>query len=145
MPMHAALSFFNKSREMGRTKSKSKSKKAALPLPADSDSITSSEPTYTSTDLLAQASVHLISLEYDQAKSLCERAIQLVEAKSGPSSDGSIELTEAFELLGTVELELGELDVAREVSFFLFLYVDRRGCFTGNLTGSQPDRRDFGS
>lgn len=115
--------------KMGRTKSKSKSKVSPLPSPAVPPP---TAPTYTAADLLAAASVHLISLEYSQAKSLCERAIKLVDSPG--EAQGEKELTEAFELLGTVELELGELDIAREVSFnFYFNSTASASWLVGDL------------
>lgn len=92
---------------MGRSKVKSKK-------PSRTEVVSKAAPAVvmpTPGELLLQ-SAHLIATsEYEQAKSVCavayEGALKL--------KDGKL-CTDALEILGTIELELGELDEARKVS-----------------------------
>lgn len=94
---------------MGRVKSKGKHTRADA-LAALAASAKPAEPTYTTPELLLKAGGLMASQDFELAKKFCERAVEL--AAKGKHAKHS---TEAFEMLGTVELELGELDEAREV------------------------------
>lgn len=102
--------------KMGR--SKSKAKKAAKHLAP----LEKQPPTYTTPELLTQAAQHVAACEYDDAKQLCQVSVQVAQDANDIKG-----LTDSLEILGTVELELGELDIAREVSLgqknFFFLPV----------------------
>jgi len=104
---------------MGRTKQRSKKASKAevhATTPAPS---TSAQPPVTVTveDLLVQSSELIASLQYDLAKQHCVSAIELAtrEAQDRPSETDPRMLRDALEILGTIELELGEVDEAREV------------------------------
>lgn len=99
---------------MGRNKSKSKkgSTSAAVTVAAVVP------PTYTIPELLLQAAQHISSCEYDLARGLCETAVRGAQARIG-TEQGEKDLTESYEMLGTAELELGFLDLAREVRLSL--------------------------
>ena len=94
---------------MGRSKNKTKRPARVEPTPVAS----TSEPTYTTSELLLQAAQHVASCEYELAKAVSVAAVNVandVEDVKG--------LMDSLEILGTVELELGELDEAREVREF---------------------------
>lgn len=111
---------------MGRTKSKSKkaSKAAAFPAaetaPAAS---TSAQPTVTISveDLLVRAAQQIASINYEGAKTLCVQAVELAHKSIQEKTEGADPrmLRDALEILGTVELELGDIEEAREVSLGL--------------------------
>lgn len=74
-------------------------------------------PTVSQTpeDLLLQAAHLIAACLYEEARVVSVQAVDLaVELE-----DATL-LTDALEVLGTVELELGELEAAKEVSAFLF-------------------------
>lgn len=93
---------------MGRTTKKGKR------APPKAPQASTSKPTYTPVELLHQAAALISSSEYESAKTTCQEAVSLAEQNEDKRS-----LMEALEILGTVELELGELDNAREVSYWL--------------------------
>ncbi|GAA5962872.1 hypothetical protein JCM21900_005641 [Sporobolomyces salmonicolor] len=100
---------------MGRTKSKRKQlSKAEIHASAPSASSSSaSEPSLSVQDLLIQSAQHIASLDYDGAKTLCLQAVELAHKQGQEGGDPRL-LRDALEILGTVELELGEVDEARE-------------------------------
>lgn len=65
----------------------------------------------TTTELLVQAAQAINSLQYEQAKELCHAAVEAAN-----EAESVKDVRDALEVLGTVELELGELQGAREVS-----------------------------
>ena len=81
----------------------------------------------TPSELLLQSAQLIASSEYEQAKAVCAVAY-----------DGALNLNDeklcmdALEILGTIELELGELDQAREVSL-----NSSQGSHSGLRTGPQ--------
>lgn len=70
---------------------------------------------------MLQAAQLIGSLQYESAKQCCLTAVELSMQKE----DAKL-CTDSLEILGTVELELGELDAAREVRIFC-----SRGARTG--------------
>ncbi|KAM0755738.1 TPR-like protein [Meredithblackwellia eburnea MCA 4105] len=99
---------------MGRTKKHHKGSKAVLPpfskpQPEAGPSTPSPAPALSPQELLEKVAVLIASVNYEAAKAVCVKAVEgAVEAQ-----DAQI-IRDAFEILGTVELELGELDDARE-------------------------------
>lgn len=92
---------------MGRTKSKSKKSTKTEVVSKAVPAVPEPSPG----ELLLQ-SAHLIATsDYDQAKAVCsvayEGALKIQDEKL---------CTDALEIMGTIELELGELNEAREVS-----------------------------
>jgi 3-oxoacyl-ACP reductase-like protein len=107
---------------MGRTKSKSKkaSKANAFPAAATAPApSTSAQPTVTISieDLLVRAAQQIASINYEGAKKLCLEAVELAHKGVQEKQEGADPrmLRDALEILGTVELELGDIDEAREV------------------------------
>lgn len=70
-------------------------------------------PEFTVIELLHQSAALISSTEYESAKLICIKAVELAELNQDVKG-----MMESLEILGTIELELGELDNAREVSFF---------------------------
>lgn len=91
---------------MGRTKAKSKKVSRA-----DKATPAAPEPQPTPEELMFESARLIASSDYEQAKAVCRVALQqAVELKDSKLC------TDALEILGTVELELRELDEARQVS-----------------------------
>ncbi|GAA5969344.1 hypothetical protein JCM11641_007558 [Rhodosporidiobolus odoratus] len=67
-------------------------------------------------DLLVQSAQHIGSLNYDEAKSYAVQAVNLAhnEMEVKKDHESALMLRDALEILGTVELELNELEPARE-------------------------------
>ncbi|GAA6039037.1 hypothetical protein JCM8097_000168 [Rhodosporidiobolus ruineniae] len=106
---------------MGRTKHRKKqqTKTQAAPVSASAPApSTSAQPptAVTVEDLLVQAAQGIGSLEYQKAKQLCVQAVQLAhqEQQDKPAETDPRMLRDALEILGTVELELDEVEEARE-------------------------------
>lgn len=98
---------------MGRTKQKSKkASRSERPAPAPE------VPPPTVEELLVQSAHFIASVQYEEAKQVTLQALELAVEKEDTKL-----CTDSLEILGTVELELGELDQAREVrpSFFELL------------------------
>ncbi|GAA6062079.1 hypothetical protein JCM10212_006502 [Sporobolomyces blumeae] len=84
-----------------------KNKQAAQPAPA-------APPVALSVhELLVQAAQLIARLDYDGAKTVCLRACQVANDEAQNGGDPRL-LRDALEILGTVELELNELEDARE-------------------------------
>lgn len=94
---------------MGRTKSKSKKPSRVDNAPA---APVVELPPPTAEELLVQSAQLIASLQYEEAKAVCLQALELAVEK-----EDTMLCTDSLEILGTVELELGLLDQAREVSF----------------------------
>lgn len=105
----------NKSRS-GKKASKASAFPAAETAPAAS---TSAQPpaAITVEDLLVQSAQQIGSINYEKAKALCVQAVELANKEVQEKKDGADPrmLRDALEILGTVELELGDIDEAREV------------------------------
>lgn len=110
---------------MGRTKQRSKkASKAEVHATAPAPSTSAQPPaSITVEDLLVQSAELIASLDYDGAKQHCLSAIDLAtrEAQEKPAETDPRMLRDALEILGTIELELGEVDEAREVRIELSL------------------------
>lgn len=103
---------------MGRTRKQHKGAKPNLPPPTQSQPApppAEAPVQYTPHELLTEAAALIASCDYELAKDACAQALEGALAEE----DGTV-TRDAFEILGTVELELGELDQAREASFFSF-------------------------
>ncbi|GAA6011139.1 hypothetical protein JCM8202_003912 [Rhodotorula sphaerocarpa] len=104
----------NKSRS-GKKASKASAFPAAETAPAAS---TSAQPpaAITVEDLLVQSAQQIGSINYEKAKALCVQAVELANKEVQEKKDGADPrmLRDALEILGTVELELGDIDEARE-------------------------------
>lgn len=82
------------------------------PRPAYKDpAAAAAAPRPTTEELLVQAAQAINSLQYEQAKELCFAAVEAAN-----EAESVKDVRDALEVLGTVELELGELGEAREVS-----------------------------
>jgi hypothetical protein len=68
--------------------------------------------TYTVPELLLITAQYMSSSAFDDAKDTAGQAVQMAEA-----NEDSKGMAESLEMLGMIQLELGELDEAREVSF----------------------------
>ncbi|GAA5913189.1 hypothetical protein JCM8208_001696 [Rhodotorula glutinis] len=103
---------------MGRNKQRSKkASKAEAHATTPAPSTSAQQPaSITVEDLLVQSSELIASLQYESAKQHCLSAIELAtrEAQERPSETDPRMLRDALEILGTIELELGEVDEARE-------------------------------
>ncbi|GAA5827045.1 hypothetical protein JCM11251_002220 [Rhodosporidiobolus azoricus] len=109
---------------MGRTESRKKRQAKAAQAAATVNgttpaSSTSAQPpaALSVEDLLVQSAQHIGSLDYDNAKRLCVEAVQLAHKELQDKGEGEADptmLRDALEILGTVELELNELEEARE-------------------------------
>ncbi|KAI5481447.1 TPR domain containing protein [Pseudohyphozyma bogoriensis] len=93
---------------MGRTKKAGRGKPQKVPAPVASTSAPEPVPA-TPEELLHQAAAFIASQEYDAAKAVSAQAYERAVA----AEDARL-VTDSLEILGTVELELGELDAARE-------------------------------
>lgn len=107
---------------MGRSKHRKKTQTRTQAPPvngsAPAPSTAAQPPTVvTVEDLLVQAAQCIGSLEYQTAKQLCVQAVQLAhkEAQDKPGETDPRMLRDALEILGTVELEMDEVEEAREV------------------------------
>ncbi|BGP12618.1 hypothetical protein JCM10213v2_000535 [Rhodosporidiobolus nylandii] len=67
-------------------------------------------------DLLVQSAQHIGSLDYDGAKQFAVQAVSVAhgEMEAKKDAESAVMLRDALEILGTVELELNEVDEARE-------------------------------
>ncbi|BGP44695.1 hypothetical protein JCM10450v2_000509 [Rhodotorula kratochvilovae] len=104
---------------MGRTKQRSKkaSKAEAHAATTPAPSTSAQQPaSITVEDLLVQSAELIASLNYDGAKQHCLHAIELATrvAQDKPEEADPRMLRDALEILGTIELELSEIDEARE-------------------------------
>ncbi|KAK4699576.1 hypothetical protein P7C70_g6683, partial [Phenoliferia sp. Uapishka_3] len=94
---------------MGRTKRAGRGK-PSLPRPPPPEPIPAPEPVQlTPHELLTEAAASIAAYDYDLAKDACNQAVEMAIEEG----DGTI-IRDAYEILGTIELELGELDSARE-------------------------------
>lgn len=109
---------------MGRTRKQHKGAKPNLPPPTQSQPVVSAV-SYTPHELLTEAAALIASCDYETAKDACAHAVEGAIAEG----DGTV-TRDAFEILGTIELELGELDQAREVSQ-RFFFPSCRGARAG--------------
>lgn len=107
---------------MGRTKSRSKkaSKASAFPAAETAPAASTSAPppvVIKVEDLLVKAAQQIGSINYEGAKALCLQAVELAHMEMQEQKEGADPrmLRDALEILGTVELELGDIDDAREV------------------------------
>lgn len=71
-------------------------------------------------ELLVKAAQLIASLQYEEAKQATLKALEMAVEQEDTKL-----CTDSLEILGTVELELGELDQAREVSARFFEAVQR--------------------
>lgn len=105
---------------MARTKRKSgKPQRIAKAAPAAQEAA-ASPPVLSVQDLLVNSARLIASLNYDGAKQLCIEACEKASEEAQNGGDVRL-LRDALEILGTVELELGEVEEAREVSRLGFL------------------------
>ncbi|GJN91518.1 hypothetical protein Rhopal_004541-T1 [Rhodotorula paludigena] len=98
---------------MGRTKQQKK-KTSKAPVPAAAAAPPTVEMTVE--DLLVHSAELIASLQYEQARDVCVQAVELATRQlqeQGAASDPRM-LRDALEILGTVELELGDIAEARE-------------------------------
>jgi hypothetical protein len=101
---------------MARTKrNKSKGVKGSKTQPAAPESAPAAAPVLSVSDLLVNSARLIASLNYDGAKRLCVEACEKANEEAHNGGDPRL-LRDALEILGTVELELGEVEEAREVS-----------------------------
>ncbi|KAM0793160.1 hypothetical protein ACM66B_000634 [Microbotryomycetes sp. NB124-2] len=95
---------------MGRTKSKSKKATgASATKQANGHDEQQQQQTPTVEALLLAAAHAIARCEFDEAKQICQTACELAVEKQDAQG-----CRDGFEILGTVELELGELDSARQ-------------------------------
>ncbi|PRQ76863.1 hypothetical protein AAT19DRAFT_12281 [Rhodotorula toruloides] len=107
---------------MGRTKARRKQASKADNFPSNATApapSTSAQapPSVTVEALLVQSAQRIAALDYDRAKKLCFQAVQLANKELQEKGDGADPrmLRDALEILGTVELELGDIAEAKEV------------------------------
>ncbi|SGY34697.1 BQ5605_C002g01669 [Microbotryum silenes-dioicae] len=109
---------------MGRTKNKSRTKNnpKAIATGATAPVVPAEAPTVDAViaqvqALLVQAATSIAHQDYPSARSTCSTAIDVFQTvqSEGDLAAGQL-LRDAFEILGTVELELGEVQVARQLS-----------------------------
>ncbi|SCZ90379.1 BZ3500_MvSof-1268-A1-R1_Chr1-3g01953 [Microbotryum saponariae] len=107
---------------MGRTKNKSRTKNntKTIATGATAPVVPAEAPTVDAViaqvqALLVQAATSIAHQEYPSARSTCSTAIDLCQTiqAEGDLAAGQL-LRDAFEILGTVEVELGEVQVARQ-------------------------------
>lgn len=110
------------SARMGRTKARRKQASKADNFPSSATApapSTSAQapPSVTVEALLVQSAQRIAALDYDGAKKLCFQAVQLANRELQEKGDGADPrmLRDALEILGTVELELGDITEAKEV------------------------------
>lgn len=101
---------------MGRTKKPSKSTTRRAP----KAEAAAPPPPPTMQELLVKAAQLMASLQYEEAKQATLQALEMAVEKEDTKL-----CTDSLEILGTIELELGELDQAREVSARFFEAVQR--------------------
>ncbi|GAA6006428.1 hypothetical protein JCM10207_004931 [Rhodosporidiobolus poonsookiae] len=105
---------------MGRTKPRKKQAAKADAFPAAATApapSTAAQPpaSVTVEDLLVQAAQCIGSLDYDSAKRFSVEAVQLAHHEAQDKKDDAVVmLRDSLEVLGTVELELGEFEESRE-------------------------------
>lgn len=100
---------------MARTKrSKAGGRKGTKTQPAAAPQETPAAPVLSVQDLLVNSARLIASLNYDGAKRLCIEACEKANEEAHNGGDPRL-LRDALEILGTVELELGEVEEAREV------------------------------
>lgn len=73
-------------------------------------------------ELLVKAAQLIASLQYEEAKQATLKALEMAVEQEDTKL-----CTDSLEILGTIELELGELDQAREVSARFFEAVQGAG------------------
>ncbi|GAA5985824.1 hypothetical protein JCM5350_006900 [Sporobolomyces pararoseus] len=99
---------------MARTKrSKAGGRKGTKTQPAAAPQETPAAPVLSVQDLLVNSARLIASLNYDGAKRLCIEACEKANEEAHNGGDPRL-LRDALEILGTVELELGEVEEARE-------------------------------
>lgn len=102
---------------MGRSRAAKRGVKAPIPIPPPVPTPAAPEPEpeeeLTPHELLIEAAALIASCDYEAAKDACAKAVEGAIAEG----DGTV-TRDAYEILGTIELELGELDEAREVRIF---------------------------
>ena len=112
---------------MGRTKARHGKKTRAQALAALAQSApvaapaASVQPTEPTEELLLKAAQFINEQDFEQAKDCATRALRsaLTAAEGSKGEKEMKDCTDSFEILGTVELELGELDRAKEVRLII--------------------------
>lgn len=72
-------------------------------------------------ELLVKSAQLIASLNYEGAKQTCNEACHKANEEAQNGGDPRL-LRDALEILGTVELELGEVEDAREVNLLLLTF-----------------------
>lgn len=100
------------------TRTKQKARKG-LKKPQQQQPAAPPAPILSVEQLLVKSAQLIASLNYEGAKQACNEACHKANEEAQNGGDPRL-LRDALEILGTVELELGEVEDAREVSHYSY-------------------------